>query len=140
MHNPSAVVLAGDIGGTNARFVVFVNGEYQAGTFRAIPVANFNDLADVIEVYLQDIGRQTLDQASFSVASTAEYGDEINLTNADLRFSIADLRQRFSLHRVKVVNDFTAAALGVVCIADDSLYQLHKGSVEPLGPLSLIHI
>ena len=71
MHNPSAVVLAGDIGGTNARFVVFVNGEYQAGTFRAIPVANFNDLADVIEVYLQDIGRQTLDQVSFSVASTA---------------------------------------------------------------------
>ena len=124
IHN-TAIVLAGDIGGTNARFVLFVDGEYRSETFRAIPVAEFSDLSDVVDLYQQQIGQRNIDQASFSVASTAEYRDEINLTNADLRFSISELRRRFSLRRAKVVNDFTAAALGVVCLSDESLYQLH---------------
>lgn len=136
-HN-NAIVLAGDIGGTNARFVLFVNGEYQAETFRAIPVAGYSDLCDVIAEYRQQTGAKEIDAASFSVATTAEYGDEISLTNVDLQFSISELRRRFSLRRAKVVNDFTAAALGVVCLSDDCLHQLHKGNAQPNGPCAVI--
>jgi len=138
MTNNAAIVLAGDIGGTNARFVLFVDGEFRPETFCAIPVAEYSDLCDVVEVYQQQIGQRSVDQASFSVASTAEYGDEINLTNADLRFSISELRRRFSMRRAKVVNDFTAAALGVVCLSDDSLSLLHEGTAEHCGPCAVI--
>ncbi len=137
IHN-TAVVLAGDIGGTNARFVLFVDGVYQPETFHAIPVADYSDLADVVEAYLQKVGKHAIDQAAFSVASTADYRDEINLTNAELRFSISGLRRRFSLRRAKVVNDFTAAALGVISLSDDSLYQLHQGAEDHNGPRAVI--
>ena len=137
IHN-NAIVLAGDIGGTNARFVLFKNGEYQAQTFRAIPVAGYSDLCDVIAEYRSQIDTNEIDQASFSVATTAEYRDEINLTNVDLRFSISELRRRFSLRRAKVVNDFTAAALGVVCLSDDCLHVLHRGKADPNGPCAVI--
>lgn len=138
MTNNAAFVLAGDIGGTNARFALFVNGKFRPETFCAIPVAEYNDLCDVVEVYQQQVGQRSIDQASFSVASTAEYGDEINLTNADLRFSISELRRRFSMRRAKVVNDFTAAALGVVCLSDDSISLLHEGTADPDGPCAVI--
>ena len=138
MTNDAAIVLAGDIGGTNARFVLFADGKFQPETFCAIPVAEYKDLCDVVEVYRQQVGQRSIDQASFSVASTAEYGDEINLTNADLRFSISELRRRFALRRAKVVNDFTAAALGVVCLSADSLLLLHQGKAEPDGPCAVI--
>ncbi len=140
MHH-NGVVLAGDIGGTNARFVLFVDGEYQADTFGAIPVADYSDLSDVVDLYLQGVQHPRVGdcaQAAFSVASTADYRDEINLTNADLRFSISALRKRFSLTRAKVVNDFTAAALGVVCLDDASLLVLHEGIAEPSGPCAVI--
>lgn len=138
MNQNAANVLAGDIGGTNARFVLFIDGQFEPDTFRAIPVADYKDLSDVVAVYWQGLGSHSIDQASFSVATTAEYGDEINLTNANLRFSISELRRRFSLQRVKVVNDFTAAALGVVCLSADSLTQLHQGMPNSDGPCAVI--
>ena len=138
MSHNTATVLAGDIGGTNARFVLFVDGKYRSETFRAIPVAQYSDLCDVVDVYQKEIGPRSIDEASFSVASTAEYRDEITLTNADLRFSISELRRRFSLRRAKVVNDFTAAALGVIFLSDESLVQLHQGDAEHNGPCAVI--
>ena len=137
IHN-DAIVLAGDIGGTNARFVLFRNGEYLTDSFRAIPVAGYSDLGDVIAEYQMHIGEKAIQQAAFSVATTAEYRDHINLTNVDLQFSISGLRQRFSLSRAKVVNDFTAAALGVVCLSEDCLQLLHKGNSDPAGPRAVI--
>jgi len=137
IHN-SANVLAGDIGGTNARFVLFADGKIQPETFRAVPIAEYSDLCDVVDVYQQAVGRRSFDQVSISVASTAEYGDEITLTNADLRFSVAELRRRFSVRRAKVVNDFTAAALGAVCLTEESFYQLHEGKPERNGPCAVI--
>jgi len=134
----SEIVLAGDIGGTNARFALFVGSQYQADTFRAIPVANYKDLSDVIAHYSELVDQNRIDQASFSVASTAEFGDAMELTNADMKFSVSALRRRFDMQRVKVVNDFTAAALGMVCIADDSFRCLHKGQAEAFGPRAVI--
>ena len=47
MSDNTAIVLAGDIGGTNARFVLFVDGKYSPETFRAIPVAHYLSLIHI---------------------------------------------------------------------------------------------
>lgn len=131
-------VLSGDIGGTNARFVLFKDGQYQADTFRVIAVINHRDLGDAVKEYLQLIDNPTLDQASFSFASTHEYQDAMELTNSELSLSVSGLLKRFALQRCRVVNDFTAAAVGIMSLPDDCLTQISDGLNEPYGPRAVI--
>ena len=133
------IVLAGDIGGTNARFVQFRNGVYQADTFRVIPVVNHRDLGDAIDEYLQLIGNPDLDQASFSFASTHEYQDNMELTNSELSLSVSGILKRFGLKRCRVVNDFTAAAaVGIMSLPSDCLTEINSGTVDEYGPRAVI--
>ncbi len=131
-------VLSGDVGGTNARFVLFEDGCYQAESFRVIPVINHRDLGDAVEEYLQLIGNPSLDQASFSFASTHEYQDAMELTNSELSLSVSGLLKRFSLKRCRVVNDFTAAAVGIISLPQSCLTQISEGLNEPYGPRAVL--
>lgn len=133
-----STVLAGDIGGTNARFVLFEEGDYQAETFRVIPVNDFSDLGDAVEVYLELIECRNIEQASFSFASTHEYQDSMSLTNSDLSLSVSALRKRFGLQRARVVNDFTAAAIGIMSLPGESLTQIHQGVADARGPRAVL--
>lgn len=131
-------ILTGDIGGTNARFVLFNDGIYQADTFRVIPVGEYTDLADAIDEYLRQTGLPRIAQASFSFASTHEYQDVMELTNSDLKVSVSGLVRRFSLERARVVNDFTAAAVGVLSLPDDCIQTINTGAQNPFGPRAVI--
>lgn len=131
-------ILTGDIGGTNARFVLFQDGVYQSETFRAIPVGEYTELADAIDEYLRQINCSDIEQASFSFASTHEYQDNMELTNSDLTVSVSGLVERFGLKRARVVNDFTAAAVGVLSLPDECLSVINEGKPETYGPKAVI--
>lgn len=123
-------VLTGDIGGTNARFAIFRDGEFIESSMRKLPVAKNTDLTDTVADYLASSEFGSIDKLAFSVATTAEYSNEIELTNVNVSFKISDLVERFSLQRARVVNDFTAAALGVVMLPADCLKVIHAGAVD----------
>jgi glucokinase len=131
-------ILTGDIGGTNARFVLFEDGVYQAETFRVIPVGDYTDLGDAVTEYLNQINAPAIAQASFSFASTHEYQDQMELTNSDLKVSVSGLVERFSLQRARIVNDFTAAAVGIVSLPADCLDTINIGHGERYGPKAVI--
>ncbi|HEY1448095.1 MAG TPA: glucokinase [Caulobacteraceae bacterium] len=109
----SPVGLAGDIGGTNARFALA--GRDQGGAvvtaFRqSMSNADYPGLEACVRAYLDGLGAAPAPtMAAFGVASPIA-GDEVRLTNRDWSFSIAGLRRRFGWSRFEVVNDF--AALG----------------------------
>lgn len=126
-------VLAGDIGGTNARFALFTNGQYNESSLHTLPVAGFPDLADTIAAYCKLIGDEAkaISKIALSVASTAEYADYMELTNNDVAFKVSDLVARFNLQQARVVNDFTAAALGIVSLPEKNLQLLHEGRADP---------
>ena len=132
------IVLTGDIGGTNARFVQFKDGVYQADTFRVIPVIDHRDLGDIVDEYLQSVGNPDLDQASFSFASTHEYQDNMELTNSELSLSVSSILKRFALKRCRVVNDFTAAAVGIMSLPADCLTEINTGITDARGPRAVI--
>jgi len=130
------IVLAGDIGGTNARFVLFRDGQYDESSLQKLPVDSHPDLADTIQQYLH--GREPVSKIALSVASTAEYTDAMELTNANISFTVSDLVARFSLTQARVVNDFTAAALGVVKLPKQHLRVLHTGTEDLAGSKAVI--
>ena len=131
-------VLAGDIGGTNARFVLFQNGQFNHASLHSLPVSGHKNLADTIADYLTKIDCDTIDKIALSAATTARYEDEIELTNCEVRFSVSGLVERFRLQSARVINDFTAAALGVVSLPAEHLQLIHKGMPDPIAPRAVL--
>ncbi|OED37330.1 glucokinase [Chromatiales bacterium (ex Bugula neritina AB1)] len=131
-------VLAGDIGGTNARFVLFRDGKFQTETFQVMPVGEYHDLGDAVADYLTSQNVGSPDQATFSFASTHEYCDEMALTNSKLTVSVSGLVKRFKLQRARVVNDFTAAAVGILSLSASELQEISAGVIDPLGPKAVL--
>ena len=124
------IILSGDIGGTNARFVLFKDGVCDETSMRTLPVAAHRDLSDTIADYLASQQGVTVNKIALSVASTAEYIDHMQLTNCDVGFKVSNLVKRFSLQRARVVNDFTAAALGVVTLPEKHLKVINTGTAD----------
>ena len=133
-------ILSGDIGGTNASFALFHGGVFAENTLLKLPVAEHADLADTIEYYLQHVAESnsSIDRIALSVASTADYCDSMALTNNNVTFSVSGLVERYALRQARVVNDFTAAALGVFSLQDENLQVLQPGVENDLSPKALI--
>lgn len=131
-------VLCGDVGGTNARFVLFKDGVYAGDTLKTLPVGRHSDLADTIRDYLKLVECSEVDKIALSVASTAEYGDAMELTNNNVSFRVSDLVASFGLSQARVVNDFTAAALGVVRLPEENLIVLNNGQHDGTAPRAVI--
>jgi len=133
-------VLTGDIGGTNARFALFRDGQYIESSLRKLPVADYPDLADTIALYHTEAGdsADAVSKIALSVASTAEYTDFMELTNNKVSFKVSDLVARFGLQQARVVNDFTAAALGVVSLPDKNLQVINKGVLDSDGAKAVL--
>ena len=133
-------VLTGDIGGTNARFALFRDGQFIESSLAKLPVADYPDLADTIALYLAEAGNsaEAVSKIALSVASTAEYTDSMELTNCKVGFKVSDLVSRFGLVLARVVNDFTAAALGVVSLPEKDLKVIHPGLPDNDGPKAVL--
>ena len=103
--------LVGDIGGTNARFALVTPAQALTQP-RSFLCEDYETFGDAIAAYLAagDGGRPS--RAVLAVAATTT-GDQITLTNHPWTFSVADLKARFSLDRLVVINDFYANALAV---------------------------
>jgi len=122
------VVLAADIGGTNARLALVrttpagVRPEVLAR--RDVAVADHAGLAEPLAAFLAEHGRPAR-VGCLAVAATVD--DERRVTGVNLPWTIDadELERRDDLDRVAIVNDFYAAARGVD--------QLGPGDVRPLG-------
>jgi glucokinase len=119
----ASAVLLGDIGATNARFALLTDG--LLGPVKWIAVARYPQFADAIEDILQDQFRERLiENARFAVAGPVE-GERCNFTNCSWTVDGAEMRDRFDLQTVRIINDFEATAL--------SLPHLMEGDVRSLG-------
>ena len=119
----ACAVLLGDIGATNARFALLTDG--LLGPVKWIEVARYPQFADAIEGFLQEHFRERLiENALFAVAGPVE-GESCNLTNCSWTIDGREVRDRFKLQTVRIINDFEATAL--------SLPHLMEGDVRSLG-------
>jgi glucokinase len=119
----ASAVLLGDIGATNARFALLTDGSL--GPVKWIAVARYPQFADAIEDFLQEQFRESLvENAMFAVAGPVE-GERCNFTNCSWTIDGREMRNRFKLQTVRIINDFEATAL--------SLPHLNEGDVRSLG-------
>jgi len=129
--------LLADVGGTNARFALSIDG-----TIRAAAILTCNQyphFEQAVRVYLDlhsaQYGRPR--EAAFAVAAPI-VGDAVAMTNHTWHFSVAALRAQLNLQRLIVLNDFTALAMALRYLPADELQQIGGGKPTPAAPIALV--
>ena len=133
-------VLAGDIGGTNARLAVVTiddAGRAVMGRFAVYPSADAPGLAPIVREFLA-AGAERPTHASFAVAGPVR-GDEIDATNLPWRLAAPDLAAAIGIPRTRLLNDFLAVGYGLSQLGPGDIVTLQAGEAdEPDGTLGLL--
>ncbi|MGA7965109.1 MAG: glucokinase [Gammaproteobacteria bacterium] len=127
--------LIGDIGGTNTRLALVDEGMCwtHMQTWRN---EEFDALEEIVETYLDKQGGRP-EAAAFAVAGPVR-GGKVRLTNRGWTIDADQLAKRFSLEHCRVVNDFSAVALGIPALAGDDLEQAGGDRAEPDAPVAIL--
>jgi len=130
-------VLAGDIGGTKTAVGI---AEVKPGSFsllatRTYPSAGFAGLEQILEDFLA--GKRPPGAAAFGVAGPVQRG-RAKVTKLPWTVDEKRLAKHFSIQRVRVLNDFVAAALGILRLPPRAFALLAPGTAEPGGTIGVL--
>jgi glucokinase len=120
--------LIADVGGTNARFALEVDGSIRAE--QVLACAAYPTLTAAAQHYLRSADAAALGaprEACVAVACPV-VGDHIAMTNHVWSFSASATRQALGLARLIFINDFTALALSLLHLPAAGLQQIGGGS------------
>src|SRR3954452_14584889 len=139
-------VLAGDIGGTNSRLAIYEvtghPGERRLAPIfeRIYPSAGYPSLEGIAEQFLAtaraELGATAqVTTAALGIAGPIEH-NVCRATNLPWVIDGGVLSARLGIDRVMLVNDFTAAALGVTAVQSTDLASLGGGPPVAGGPMA----
>ncbi len=131
--NMLETALIGDIGGTNARFALVKQGSFELEHILILRCADYLRLEDAIRDYLKRVGAAgaLAPQEACLAFACPVHDDEVSMTNNAWRFSKRRVKDALGLSLFKVINDFTAQALGVPHLLADELISINTGTSEP---------
>ena len=132
------MVLAGDIGGTNARLALV---ELEGRTARIVdrrqyPSKEYPGLAPIVCRFFDDTGSRP-DRACFAIACPV-VGDDCTAPNLPWTISVRALAEQIRIPRTAIINDFVAVGYGIELLAPEDLATLQEGEAVPQGPIALI--
>ncbi len=143
------MLLAGDIGGTNSRLALFqaapgipsgplYERTYPSGSHRSLEDITDNFLADAAAALEGRVGRgKGLNAACLAVAGPVE-NNIVHATNLPWIVDGRSLAGRLGVERVRLLNDFHAAALGVTAVSPDWLAPLGGSTPIRRGPIAVL--
>lgn len=122
-------VLAGDIGGTNARLIiahVAADGCHVIAE-KSYASADFNGLDQLIDHFISEHKFTTvLDAACFAIAGPVEFG-VAKVTNLPWVIKQQDLITRLQTPRIKLINDLAATAYGITELEETDMLIVQQG-------------
>ncbi len=130
------MILAGDIGGTKSLLALFAGGAARNPLFeRRLDAREFSDFESLLERFLEQ-AQAALGAAPRPGAACLGVAGPINdgsarLTSLPWNVNAARLGRRFGFARVRLMNDFEAAAWGIDVIGHGNLHTLQAG--DPLA-------
>jgi glucokinase len=129
-------ILLGDIGATNARFTLLAKGVL--GPVEVLKVARYARFTDAVRAFLNTRGRQLqITDALLAVAGPVE-GGRCALTNCSWIIDAHELRAALGFAKVRVINDFEAAAFALPNLTAADLYPLGRGQAVPGAPMAVV--
>ncbi len=128
-------VLAGDIGGTNTRLALVDEGRILFQ--RQYPSSEMKGIDEAIERFRADLQAPLPEAAAIAVAGVVE-GQCVKATNIPWTLCAESIKQGAKLKNVILLNDFEAAAWGVLTLDSGDLVTLGGASPDPSGPKAVL--
>lgn len=124
----SRPVLVADIGGTNARFACFDLGKNEWLGQWTGPAIQYANIDTAVEAAQQNLPAAADVQAVCIAIAAPVQGDWVKVSNGAWEFSRTELQRRFGWSRLTVMNDFHAAAFGVLTLTPGQYLAVGKSS------------
>lgn len=127
------LVLAGDIGGTKSWLAAFDTQQSNSIVAEKIYSSQqFDSLSAVVHEFCRDFQLNSFRSACFGLPGPVT-GEQAQLTNLPWLVTSQEIIQQCDIAKVKLINDFQAAALGIDAISTEQLVCLQEGSFNPQG-------
>lgn len=128
--------LLADIGGTNARFALLVDGKLS--TIAHTAVSHHGTFPEALAAYLGNGAKAGTIQHAILAASGPVQNGRCALTNNSWVIDAEQLRASYGFASVRLINDFEAVALALPHLLPDSLLQLGGRERVAEAPLAAI--
>ncbi|HET6179172.1 MAG TPA: glucokinase [Candidatus Sulfotelmatobacter sp.] len=132
------MILAGDIGGTNARLAYFQprNGHLQLVTERVFPSREHSELGEIVTEFLADSGTRP-EVACFGIAGPVRNG-RVETSNLPWVIEQSRLAKQIHLPATLLINDLEASAWGIGALASGDLVPLNRVAGPAVGNQAVI--
>jgi glucokinase len=132
------MILAGDIGGTNARLAYFQpqNGHLQLVSERVYPSREHSELGEIVSQFLHDSGTRP-EAACFGIAGPVRNG-RVETSNLPWVIEQSRLAKQIHLPSTLLINDLEASAWGIGALSPGDLVTLNPGSSSAVGNQGVI--
>ncbi len=131
-------VLAGDVGGTNARLAVveIADGPARLVHEREYRSADATGLAPIITRFADEVG-ELPEHGCVAIAGPV-VADRVQATNLPWTVDRAEVARAVGIPRFGLINDFFAVGVGLEFLADADLVTLQRGAPEEHGPVGYL--
>lgn len=132
------MILAGDIGGTNARLAYFQpqNGHLQLVSERVFPSREHSELGEIVSQFLKDSGTRP-EAACFGIAGPVRNG-RVETSNLPWVIEQTRLAKQIQLPATLLINDLEASAWGIGALAANDLVPLNKVTGPAVGNQAVV--
>ena len=132
------MILAGDIGGTNARLGFFdLEGErVRPVVIKTYPSKEHDSLDDIVSQFKRE-HRFSIEKACFAIAGPVNEG-RVATTNLAWLVDAERLAKSLGLPRIGLLNDLEAIGYGLTELADTDLATLNEGTSAARGNIGII--
>jgi glucokinase len=122
------MILAGDIGGTNARLAYFQpqNGHLQMVSEHVFPSREYSELGEIVSKFLSDTGSRP-DIACFGIAGPVHNG-RVETSNLPWVIEQSRLAKQIQLPSTLLINDLEASAWGIGALGSQDLVPLNQAA------------
>jgi glucokinase len=120
------MILAGDIGGTNARLAYFQpqNGHLQLISERVFPSREYSELGEIVSEFLKDTATRP-EAACFGVPGPVHNG-RVETSNLPWVIEQSQLAKQTKLPATLLINDLVANAWGIAALGSQDLVSLNQ--------------
>jgi len=132
------MILAGDIGGTNARLAYFQpqNGHLRLLSERTFPSREHRELGEIVEQFLEESGTRP-EVACFGIAGPVRNG-RVETSNLPWVIEQSRLAKQIHLPATLLINDLEASAWGIGALDRTDLVPLNRVTGPAVGNQAVI--
>lgn len=125
------MILAGDIGGTNARLALFdvKNGSFKLVSSTIFPSRQYSGLDEIVKQFVDKSGAKP-SQACFGIAGPVTNG-RVEASNLPWIIESRRLADELQINKALLINDLEATGWGVGALSPEHLVALNQVGITP---------